>query len=474
MLDFSELSRDGQELELLARELLVRRGFEAHWSGRGADGGQDLICIERRDSFFAPDQKRWLIQCKHYAHSKRAVGLSDLDNVIDSCHQHQCSGYLLFTSTFPSSGVVQRLQAISANTRDSISATYWDATKIEQLLSTPRNWSLAQRFFPASANAHGWKIYATEYPNHWVVIFRGYYFHLCNRIGSSGEYHLETISRRISEIEAISLPDSHVIRIRSVYYDDKNGVYNWYLDYMYPYDQEPSLGTAEIAHRLGSDDVLDGQMYFFDVVARSYIKSSDHFDLDHYDYYSSFPIFGYGLRRPMDHKADCEFRNSELQVREQLRMQKEDAFRELSDTLKRVPFFEVLNARNARIEDLKGFGLNRNWRELIGSLQIDSDNFFSAWFLIKTPKPGMLFDLLNYFPQKVERHFRIVSPFIFLPSTDDGRRSVKSAEADGSLFELKLSIHPCCIADELSGRRLLNSYFSDISEAIKSFLDHRA
>ena len=115
MLDFTELNVDGQDFELLIREMLFRKGLTIYWSGKGPDGGRDLICVERRDSCFFPDEKRWLIQCKHNAHSGKAVGISDLDEIVDSCQQHNCKGYLLVCSTYPSSAVVNRLQSITDN-----------------------------------------------------------------------------------------------------------------------------------------------------------------------------------------------------------------------------------------------------------------------------------------------------------------------------------------------------------------------
>lgn len=50
MLDFTELSDDGQDLELLIRELLFSTGYKVYWSVRGSDGGRDLICIEETNS----------------------------------------------------------------------------------------------------------------------------------------------------------------------------------------------------------------------------------------------------------------------------------------------------------------------------------------------------------------------------------------------------------------------------------------
>ena len=104
MLDFKELDQNGETFELLIRDILARKGFQVQWSGRGADGGKDIICIERRDSFFAADSKKWLVQCKHNARSGKSVSHSDLDDIVDSCTQHNAEGYLLACSTQPSSG----------------------------------------------------------------------------------------------------------------------------------------------------------------------------------------------------------------------------------------------------------------------------------------------------------------------------------------------------------------------------------
>lgn len=182
MLDFKELDKDGKEFELLIRELLFSKGFKVYWSGVGPDGGRDLLCIEEHKSFFAPSQKKWLIQCKHNANGGGSVGIKDLDDIVDSCLQHDATGFMLACSTQPSSAVVARLESINNNPKNDITAIYWDYVFIEQALSSPALWRVAQRFFPISSEASSWKVYATENPNHWVVNFKGYYFHLANRI----------------------------------------------------------------------------------------------------------------------------------------------------------------------------------------------------------------------------------------------------------------------------------------------------
>ena len=297
MLNFKELSQDGDGFELLIREILFATGHRPYWSGKGSDGGKDLLCEEPVPSIIFVEKRLWLVQCKHFAHADRAVGVSDLDDIVDSCMHHGAAGYLLACSTFPSSKVVERLEGITANKSIPVVAAYWDAVRIERLLRTPRGWPIAQQFFPVSAA--GWSIFATEHPNRWIANYKGYYFHLSNRIGSNSDVHLDSIASRLAEVEAISLPDEHFIRLRGVYYDDKNARYTWFLDYMRPKGEAPAVDVDSIKGTL-KDEVAweDGQIYAFDVMFREYKSYSDHYDRDHHDYYAPYLAnFYWGLPR---------------------------------------------------------------------------------------------------------------------------------------------------------------------------------
>jgi HJR/Mrr/RecB family endonuclease len=137
MLDFKELSVNGDDFELLIRELLYNKGLEVYWSGKDQDGGKDLLCIERQESCFKNSSKRWLIQCKHNAHSGKSVGIGDLDNIVDSCTEHNATGYLLVCSTYPSSGVVKRLEGIQNS--GTITTAFWDCKVLERELLKPEN-----------------------------------------------------------------------------------------------------------------------------------------------------------------------------------------------------------------------------------------------------------------------------------------------------------------------------------------------
>ena len=53
MLDFSEISTDGTQFELLLREILFSLDYHVIWSGVGADGGRDLLGVHPRFNRFS-------------------------------------------------------------------------------------------------------------------------------------------------------------------------------------------------------------------------------------------------------------------------------------------------------------------------------------------------------------------------------------------------------------------------------------
>jgi hypothetical protein len=114
MLNFKELPSDGIKFEQLIRELFIRSEFEVHWTGVGPDGGRDLVVTEKVTGPLAPFERKWLISCKHFAHSGKSVGLEDVRDITDACRAVNATGFLLVCSTQPSSSVVRRLHEINA------------------------------------------------------------------------------------------------------------------------------------------------------------------------------------------------------------------------------------------------------------------------------------------------------------------------------------------------------------------------
>jgi hypothetical protein len=467
MLNFEELSADGQDLELLVRELLFIAGLRCYWSGKGPDGGRDLLAIEEVPSAIATTSRTWLVQCKHNAKSGNSVGIGDLDGIVDSCHQHGADGYLLVCSTQPSSGVVNRLEAITKNPTQRITATYWDAVRIEQILSSPRQWRLAQRFFPVSSQAADLKVYATENPNHWIAILRGNYMHLTNRIGSRDGHYFPSINERLNDIQKLNLPEGHFVRIRSVYYDDKNGGFTWYLDYMHPHDQPSVVSTAQMKRHLGDGYALeDGQLHSFDVLSRSYLPFSDHYDPDHYKYYEPYVRqFLYGQDRDLSFEQQEERYAAQAALEEEVKKTRSSDYDALVESIGRLRCVSVVRSSNAQIEYLDRFDLVRDWSSLFEDLKIDSDRFFSVWLLLRVADEAAFKKMMTYLPQGFSHTFRLTRVHVYLPTDDD-----KSEPSDDNdLFELTISVDTDIVETKAIGRAQINGYLQRITTAIRQF-----
>lgn len=151
-LDFKEIpSASGgaarDQFELFAREFLDLVGFKiATGPDRGADAGRDLIVEEIRAGVAGETRVRWLVSCKHKAHSGGSVTPEDEQDIHDRVRTHKCSGFLAFYSTIPSSGLATKLNAPDLPFEVQI----FDQEKIERYLLTSSGIGLAKRFFPAS------------------------------------------------------------------------------------------------------------------------------------------------------------------------------------------------------------------------------------------------------------------------------------------------------------------------------------
>lgn len=463
MLDFKELPQDGQAFEQLVREILFAMGLHVAWSGKGADGGRDLLCREEMHGQLGRQTVTWLIQCKHNAHSGKSVGIGDLDNIVDSCLQHGADAYLMACSTQPSSGVVNRLEGIESGANAIGQTLCWDAVEIERLLSHPRRWSIAQRFFPKSAG--GWKIYATEEPNDFVAHFRGYVFHITNRINSYAEMHLGSIEKRIDEIEAIELPKGHFIRPRCVWYNGKSPEYVWYVDYMRPIHEEPALSRADIKFLLKDGWALeDGQLYTWDIKVLEYYPYNDHYDQDHYDYYTRYiPNFLAGRRR--EPESDWREYYADSQRMEQLEAEAliiiDEELGRLRDLFDRLPFVRVMRARNALVEHLHKFSRRYNWEDILTNVGFSDGNFFAVKFVLRVSDAEALKELFATFPLDFGRTFRIARALIFTPH--------KGLSDDDDVYDLSISSMPASVCNQWDYRLEINSYLREVGDAIEAF-----
>ncbi|MDD2540960.1 MAG: restriction endonuclease [Desulfuromonadaceae bacterium] len=154
ILDFKEIpeahiaSGEQDRFELFARDFLEYLGYRIISSpDRGADGGKDIVVEEKRVGVGGENYVRWLVSCKHKAHSGSSVKPTDESNIRDRVDANKCSGFIGFYSTLPSTG----LAGIIAGISDKIETQTFDKEKIEgNLLGSTKGFDLAKRYFPES------------------------------------------------------------------------------------------------------------------------------------------------------------------------------------------------------------------------------------------------------------------------------------------------------------------------------------
>lgn len=155
-LDFKEIpeAHKGSGLqdtfELFTRDFLMCCGYEiVEEPSRGADGGKDLIVVEKRTGIGGITTIKWLVSCKHKAHSGASVSPDDESNIRDRLDTHACNGFIGFYSTLQSSGLAVILNSLKGK----VEVKIFDREKIEgKLLENKAGIDLAKRYFPKSMN----------------------------------------------------------------------------------------------------------------------------------------------------------------------------------------------------------------------------------------------------------------------------------------------------------------------------------
>lgn len=293
MIDFKELPKDGTVFEQFVRELLLLDDLHPQWTGKGPDQGRDIVITEKTTGVVGSFERKWLVQCKHFAHSGNSVGREDIGSIIDDCRQIGAEGYLLACSTQASSGLVTKLDEITSKPENRLITRVWDGVDLEKKLSGPRYFSLGHLFFPHSFRQTPWKLFNRGLPNRWTAHYRTYFIHLSSRI--SGSYpNLDECEFIISRLEMIKpTGEGEAIRPRAIYFDDKHQTFTAFADYLVPHKHVPSLTpkSFNIVVRDGQGlHTRDGGSWYttnWDIQLKRISPYSDHFDLDHYDFYDS-------------------------------------------------------------------------------------------------------------------------------------------------------------------------------------------
>lgn len=137
--------------ELFAEEFLKNLGFKIiEGPSRGADNGRDLIVEEIIGGILDESETkiRWMVSCKHKAHSGQAVKPADEPNLIEKLTTHECNGFIAFYSTLASTGLDTLIKGLrNRGYRTNI----LNAQNIESILVKNKSGiKIIERFFPDS------------------------------------------------------------------------------------------------------------------------------------------------------------------------------------------------------------------------------------------------------------------------------------------------------------------------------------
>jgi hypothetical protein len=153
-IDFKEIpsakgGQAGQDVwTLFAREFFVALhiGIEKG-PDRGPDSGKDLVIVERQRGWLSSGQHRWLVSCKHFAHSNKSVPIGDEPDILGRVRRFKADGFIGFYSTIPSAELNRTLESYKSE----INVIVYDSALIERnLLNNPDLKEVFERFFPHS------------------------------------------------------------------------------------------------------------------------------------------------------------------------------------------------------------------------------------------------------------------------------------------------------------------------------------
>lgn len=156
-------SGEQDRFEQFACDFLETIGFKIiRRPDRGPDGKKDLIVSETRKGVGGETNVKWLVSCKHNAHSGASVKDIDEEDIQDRVTKHKCQGFIGFYSTLPSSSLSDKLFALT----DKIECTTYDSTRIEkELLRSNQKDRILASYFPLSHDKYRQQKSKADFPD---------------------------------------------------------------------------------------------------------------------------------------------------------------------------------------------------------------------------------------------------------------------------------------------------------------------
>jgi hypothetical protein len=154
IIDFTEIpmaNKGGGKQDLFEQfscDFLETIGFKIlRRPDRGADGKKDMIVSENRKGVEGETIIKWLVSCKHFAHTGTSVKDTDELDIYDRVINHKCDGFMGIYSTIPGSTLSNKLSGLESK----IQTTIYDSTRIEKcVMSSNQKDRLLSSYFSKS------------------------------------------------------------------------------------------------------------------------------------------------------------------------------------------------------------------------------------------------------------------------------------------------------------------------------------
>lgn len=149
--DFKRLPQDGARFESMVCQLLEAMGYRVlEKPAIGSEGGRDVLVERKLADAMGERRERVVVQCKHYAHSKKAVNEGDIGIWDNALKRYKARGYLLVTDTRVTENLSRAFREFSDDPMHFPNwATFWDVDQL--ILHLGQHPRVRDVFFPLEA-----------------------------------------------------------------------------------------------------------------------------------------------------------------------------------------------------------------------------------------------------------------------------------------------------------------------------------
>jgi len=154
LINFLTLPVDGARFEALVAQLMEAMGYTIlEKPAIGTEGGRDILVERTLKDVMGERRERVVVQCKHHAHSGKAISDRELGVWQSALTRHKARGYLLVTDVRVTENVSRAFREFTNDEANYPKwAAFWDVDTLTSHLY--RHSSIKDAFFPKSSDRH--------------------------------------------------------------------------------------------------------------------------------------------------------------------------------------------------------------------------------------------------------------------------------------------------------------------------------